>query len=193
MTVVVRMPPNEMRRGPAPSQPSADDHQAATTQPDGIILTPCYIERRAELELRCAWLTAHAYLLFEAEEAGTPIGSDGAGYLAAQLLDLRCLLQLADWQGVVRVITIDFDHFRARILQDCLTEATAAYWLRRAATFDAVNGLPALPLDADPNTVASAPEAMQVALACRRHAWLLEQETSTPISDEVWAALGEVA
>ena len=99
MTAVVRMPPPEKRRGPAPSQPSADNHQAATTQPDGIILTPSHTECRAELDLRCAWLTAHAYLLFEAEEAGTPIGSDGAGYLAAQLLDLRCLLQLADRKG----------------------------------------------------------------------------------------------
>ena len=30
------------------------------------------------------------------------------------------------------------EHFRARVLQDALNEATAAYWLRRAATFDAV-------------------------------------------------------
>lgn len=30
------------------------------------------------------------------------------------------------------------DHFRARVLQDAIAEATASYWLRRAATFDAV-------------------------------------------------------
>lgn len=29
------------------------------------------------------------------------------------------------------------DHFTRRILQDALAEATAAYWLRRAADFDA--------------------------------------------------------
>ncbi|HEY9468568.1 MAG TPA: hypothetical protein VIQ76_03025 [Propionibacteriaceae bacterium] len=30
---------------------------------------------------------------------------------------------------------IDFDHFRARILQDCLTQATAQYWIHRAYQF----------------------------------------------------------
>ena len=30
---------------------------------------------------------------------------------------------------------IDFDHFRARILQDALTEATAQYWIHRAYQF----------------------------------------------------------
>jgi hypothetical protein len=29
------------------------------------------------------------------------------------------------------------DHFRARVLQDALDEATAEYWHRRAAAFDA--------------------------------------------------------
>jgi hypothetical protein len=33
------------------------------------------------------------------------------------------------------VIHIDIDHFRARILQDALTEATAAYWVHRAHQF----------------------------------------------------------
>jgi hypothetical protein len=35
------------------------------------------------------------------------------------------------------MISIDIDHFRARILQDALTEATAAYWLHRAEQFEA--------------------------------------------------------
>lgn len=30
------------------------------------------------------------------------------------------------------------EHFRARVLQDALNEATAVYWRRRAAAFDAV-------------------------------------------------------
>jgi hypothetical protein len=33
------------------------------------------------------------------------------------------------------MINIDFDHFAARIIQDCLTEATAGYWLHRAYQF----------------------------------------------------------
>lgn len=34
------------------------------------------------------------------------------------------------------------EHFQRRVLQDALTEATSAYWLRRAHTFDRV-GTPA--------------------------------------------------
>lgn len=30
------------------------------------------------------------------------------------------------------------DHFRERVLQDALNEATASYWARRSATFDRV-------------------------------------------------------
>ena len=33
------------------------------------------------------------------------------------------------------MISIDLDHFRARILQDALTEATAQYWVHRAHQF----------------------------------------------------------
>ena len=33
---------------------------------------------------------------------------------------------------------IDIEHFRARVLQDALTEATATYWLRRAQDFERV-------------------------------------------------------
>lgn len=33
---------------------------------------------------------------------------------------------------------IDLEHFRARVLQDALQEATEAYWLRRAKTLAAV-------------------------------------------------------
>ena len=33
------------------------------------------------------------------------------------------------------MINIDIDHFRARILQDALTEATAQYWIHRAHQF----------------------------------------------------------
>lgn len=33
---------------------------------------------------------------------------------------------------------VDLDQFTHRLLQDALAEATAVYWQRRAATFDAV-------------------------------------------------------
>ena len=32
----------------------------------------------------------------------------------------------------------EVDHFRRRVLQDALNEATAAFWLRRAADFERV-------------------------------------------------------
>lgn len=48
-------------------------------------------------------------------------------------------------------------HFQRRVIQDAITEASAAYWDRRAATFARVG----------------TPACDQTALACRRHAWLL--------------------
>ncbi len=65
------------------------------------------------------------------------------------------------------------EHFRGRVLQDALLEATANYWLRRAKTFEAVGN----------------PRCDEIALACRRHATLV------PLGDDelVAAALGEVA
>jgi hypothetical protein len=42
--------------------------------------------------------------------------------------------------AIVKVTDLDayVQHFRERVLQDALAEATAAYWLRRAAQFEAV-------------------------------------------------------
>lgn len=48
---------------------------------------------RADLVLRCAWLRGTAQQLFDQET-----GED-QGYLAAQLLDLADLLEVADRQG----------------------------------------------------------------------------------------------
>ena len=52
----------------------------------------------------------------------------------------------------------DLVHFRLRVLYDALLEATADYWRRRADTFAACG----------------TPTADETALACRRHADLLE-------------------
>jgi hypothetical protein len=48
-------------------------------------------------------------------------------------------------------------HFRRRVIEDALLEATTAYWLRRADDF----------------TTVGTPAADETALACRRHAQLL--------------------
>jgi len=54
--------------------------------------------------------------------------------------------------------TAEADHFLRRLLEDMLTEQTPHYWLRRAETFD----------DCNPD----------LALNCRRHAWLLADADS---------------
>jgi hypothetical protein len=93
------------------------------------------------------------------------------------------------------VINIDLDHFRARILQDALTEATAQYWLRRAEQFEA-----AAPQPGDYNGQATQVELAKAwvqcktaAIACRWHAELISQGRLEPISEEVLTVLEEVA
>jgi hypothetical protein len=92
------------------------------------------------------------------------------------------------------LINLDLDHFQARILQDALTEATSAYWRRRAEDFEA-----AAPKPTDHNGNASPEQltdalvrCLTTAVACRRHAELIMQDRPGPISDEVWDVLGEV-
>ncbi len=66
------------------------------------------------------------------------------------------------------------EHFRARVLQDALAEATAAYWLRRADTFAAV----------------VTPRCDEIAEACRHRATLgLGADDLQLVAD----VLGEVA
>ncbi|WP_343909043.1 hypothetical protein [Nocardioides aquiterrae] len=84
------------------------------------------------------------------------------------------------------------DHFRARVLQDALNEAMAAYWLRRAEQFEA-----ARPTLADFRGEASAAELGarwreldEVARACRARAAV---SPLSKISPEVMDALGVVA
>ena len=90
---------------------------------------------------------------------------------------------------------IDIDHFRARVLQDCLTEATAQYWVHRAHQFQQ-----AAPRKGDYHGLADRDELLDrwerckaTELACRRHAQLIMDVIPEEISPEVWAALEEVA
>lgn len=88
------------------------------------------------------------------------------------------------------------EHFRGRVLQDALQEATAVYWERRAQTFE-----DAAPRPADFNGRATRAELAEraasclgAARACRAHAGLLRGgRAHEPISAEVRAALAEVA
>jgi hypothetical protein len=93
------------------------------------------------------------------------------------------------------MINIDLDHFRARVLQDALTEATAEYWERRAQQFeDAIPRANEFRGNAAPDQLTDAiVRCAYTAAACRRHAQLLRDNMPEPISNEVRAVLGEVA
>jgi hypothetical protein len=93
------------------------------------------------------------------------------------------------------MINIDIDHFRARVLQDALTEATAHYWVHRAHQFQQ-----AAPTVGEFHGQATRDElnqrwleCMATTQACLNHAELIRQESPEPISDEVAVGLGEVA
>jgi hypothetical protein len=92
-------------------------------------------------------------------------------------------------------LLIDIDHFRARILQDALTEATAQYWVHRAHQFQQ-----AAPRLGEYHGNATRDELNEAwtrchatALACRNHAQLLTDEAAEEISEDVLTVLGEVA
>ena len=74
------------------------------------------------------------------------------------------------------VLILDIEHFRQRVLQDALTEATAQYWERRAQQFQNVG----------------TDECNLIALNCRRHAALIREAAPEPISQDVINALEEV-
>ncbi len=84
-------------------------------------------------------------------------------------------------------------HFRARVLQDELSQATAIFWHRRAQTF-----LDAMPRPTDYNGRATAAELAERAERCRQAAEVCMQRASLetpgqPIDPDVWAVLAEVA
>lgn len=92
-------------------------------------------------------------------------------------------------------LPVDLEHFRARLLQDALTEATAAYWLRRAHQF-----IEAAPRPGDFHGRASRAQLAEahrrcvgIALACRRRAQLITDGRPEEISSEVLAVLQDVA
>jgi hypothetical protein len=94
-----------------------------------------------------------------------------------------------------RVIDIDIEHFRARLLQDCLTEATAMHWLGRSQAFrDAAPRPSDFHGRASRDQLADAYQrCMATAAACHAHARLLFDGMPEEISAEVLDVLGEVA
>jgi len=93
------------------------------------------------------------------------------------------------------MISIDIDHFRARILQDCLTEATAQYWVHRAHQFQqAAPQLDEFHGDATREELNEAwTRCHATSQSCLQHADLIRGDYPAPISDEVTSVLKEVA
>jgi hypothetical protein len=88
-------------------------------------------------------------------------------------------------------LRLNLDHFRARVLQDALTQAAADYWRHRARTFeDAAPRAGDYRGHATPDDlVAQAIRCKQLAENCRRHADLIA--APEPIHDDIHAALQE--
>jgi len=93
------------------------------------------------------------------------------------------------------MISIDIDHFRARVLQDALTEVLPDYWRNRAQQFeDAAPKLGEFHGNATSEELrARWRECKTTAQACRNHAELLEAGLPDHITDEVTDVLEEVA
>jgi hypothetical protein len=121
----------------------------------------------------------------------TPI--DGEGRPAGQPRQVIHRSGLAYRPTPTGWLTIDLDHFAARVLQDALTEATAGYWERRAQQFE-----DAAPCEDDDHGRASHDEldaawerCQDIAQACKLHAALLRSLVPQDVSDEVRVAIDE--
>ena len=85
-------------------------------------------------------------------------------------------------------------HFRARVIQDALAEATAAYWVRRAQTFeDARSRAGDYAGEATPERIAARDaELTGIARACRARATLAHLAADTA-PEAILAAIREAA
>lgn len=92
-------------------------------------------------------------------------------------------------------LELDLVHFRARVVQDALTEATASYWERRAAAFQDARPRPG---DYTGNaTAADLADAdrrcAEVARACRAKSTVTTASRPEPIAADVYNAVQAVA
>ena len=85
------------------------------------------------------------------------------------------------------------DHFRARVVQDALAQATVAHWLRRAEAFESAAPRPDdYPGQATADDLAQAvARCAEIARACRNRAVLAEIDQIPP--QTILAAIREVA
>lgn len=102
------------------------------------------------------------------------------------------------------------EHFRARVIQDALTEATSRYWLHRAATWEwVIHGGPPPPANGPTTTYRPAEpkpraewtardfERQAIADACRNKASvaLIQTDPDQPsqIDPDLWQVLADIA
>jgi len=86
------------------------------------------------------------------------------------------------------------EHFRARVVQDALNEATASYWTRRAETFEAARHRPGIdyPGQASLDELRERwRDLTEIATACRNRATVSLMQDG--IEPEVVAALREAS
>lgn len=90
-------------------------------------------------------------------------------------------------------LTEHVEHFRLRVIQDALAEATAAYWHRRAQTFEDARSRPGdYAGEATPEHIAARDaELTGIAQACRARAALAHLTDTTP--EAILAAIREAA
>jgi hypothetical protein len=93
----------------------------------------------------------------------------------------------------MRRLALDLDHFRARVLQDALTEATAGYWQRRADMLERCLSQPGDFIGAATTEQIAQRDARILAdvARCRAHAQLIAD--GGDISDDARNVLAEVA
>jgi hypothetical protein len=91
------------------------------------------------------------------------------------------------------VLIPNLDHFRTRVLQDALTEATAAYWEGRADAFDwaAPKSTDFRGQATDAELADRAQRCRDTGLACRRNAQLIRESMPAPIEADVWTVVLE--
>lgn len=92
-------------------------------------------------------------------------------------------------------LSINIDQFRQRLLEDCLIDATAIYWRRRAATLEWARPRPDDYCGrGGPAEVAERDAALaEAAEACQRKALLIESRSIEVEQDELHDVLVEVA
>jgi hypothetical protein len=92
-------------------------------------------------------------------------------------------------------LQLDADHFKRRLLQDCLSQGLADRWLGRAESLEAARPRPGdfTGRATEAELEARSSELSQAALARRRDAWLLAQELPAYVVDKIALVVAQAA